>query len=107
MATVTQKEDFPTKKAAENLYKGSKKGSPDKITDRWYGEVDDCDWSTGCEYGVNDAVVGHFTALIWKGTKVIACSYSDTGLIAACRYGGGPASKLSCKTPNMAGCYMD
>ncbi len=70
----------------------------------WYNEVDDCNWP-GCQTGVNGAVVGHFTALIWKGATVLACTKSSAGKIAACRYGNGPGSSLSCNTPNIGGCY--
>ena len=48
---------------------------------------------------------GHFTALIWKGAKVIGCAISNNKRIIACRYGGGPGSRLGPSTPNMRGLY--
>ena len=82
---------------------------PDKIVDMWYNEIKDCDWSTSCAKGYGGAVVGHFTPIVWKDMRVIACTYSDNTAggshVAACRFGSGPGSSNSCALPNMGGCY--
>ena len=91
--------------AGENLFQGSKYYTPNQVVDLWYSEVDDCDWSTSCEKGNGGKVVGHFTAVVWKGAKVTACTYSENKKIAACRFGTGPGTGMSCDTPNMGGCY--
>jgi hypothetical protein len=88
--------------AGENLAMGA---GPTKAVQMWYSEVNDCVALPGCETGQGGKAVGHFTALVWKGTKVMACARSDSGLIA-CRYGSGPGSRLSSDTPNMRGSYQ-
>jgi len=100
--------------AGENLFGGSVGGgwTPTQMVDLWYNEVADCIWwpqaqDLACSKGKGNKVVGHFTALIWKGTTVIACTKSENGAIGVCRYGNGPGGSLSCNTPNMGGCYED
>lgn len=91
--------------SGENLYWASWPAVPEKSVTAWYDEVKDCGPMPGCKTG-KTGVVGHFTAMIWHGVKMMACTRSkaDTGLIA-CRYGDGPNTALSCDTPNMGGCY--
>jgi len=93
--------------AGENLAWASPPRSAKSAVDAWYSEVKDCSKLPGCKPSIGGAI-GHFTALVWKGAKYMACTRSseNTGLVA-CRYGGGPGSHLSGNTPNMGGHYKD
>ena len=72
----------------------------------WYEEIKNCKSLPGCTEA-SQGEIDHFTALIWKGSEVMACTISQSGTIYACRYGSGPESSLSCDTPNMQGCYKE
>jgi len=90
--------------AGENLAMGSPSVSAARSVTMWYDEVKDCGPFPGCSDG-KKGVVGHFTALVWKGTTVMGCAKSIDSQVIACRFGNGPGSALSCNTPNMGGCY--
>jgi len=45
-----------------------------QVTDDWYNEINDYDFSSGNSR--NGKAVGHFTQLVWKGSKQIGCAYS-------------------------------
>jgi hypothetical protein len=90
--------------AGENLAMGSPSVSAARSVTMWYDEVKDCGPFPGCSDG-KKGVVGHFTALVWKGTTVMGCAKSIDSQVIACRYGNGPGSALSCNSPNMGGCY--
>ena len=92
--------------AGENLAFGTPSISADKAVHMWYAEIRDCGPFPGCDAGAK-GVVGHFTALVWKGTTVMGCAKSIDGQLIVCRYGNGPHSELSCNTPNMDGCYQE
>ena len=52
--------------------------NPIKAVDAWYNEVDDCDALPGCENPKTAGkMVGHFTAMIWKGATHFACTISN------------------------------
>jgi hypothetical protein len=91
----------PAGPAGENLAWASYSLSPDKATEMWYDEVNDCGPFPGCQSGARGAI-GHFTALIWNGVKEIGCHANHHGL-RACQYRGGDSK--DCTTPNMGGHY--
>lgn len=102
----------PAGPAGENLAWSSGTITPETSVNQWYNEVHDCLSLPGCEHGVEDgvfvdgvdeAVVGHFTALVWKGAREIGCAISDNGHFSGCRYKAGDT--LSYDTPNMEGGY--
>lgn len=72
----------------------------------WYDEIKDCGPLPGCVTG-KTGVVGHFTALVWKGVKEMGCAtFRDTSsgwTRYICQYKGDDT--LNCNTPNMGGCY--
>jgi len=51
-----------------------------------------CEDHPNCETGSEPsaAVVGHFTAMIWKGTTHIGCADNGDDLVWICRYYSGP-----------------
>lgn len=90
--------------AGENLAMASNGLEPARAVKMWYDEVKDCGPMPGCKRG-SSGTTGHFTALVWKGARVLGCALSTSKKIIACRYGEGPGSKLSQNTPNMGGGY--
>jgi len=46
----------------------------------WYDEIKKCGPFPGCESGKRGSV-GHFTAMIWKGTTVMGCAKSTNGQV--------------------------
>ncbi len=71
---------------------------PDAMTKAWYDEIVDCHPSTdggktypdGCKEPKDPSkMVGHFTALIWKGVSEIACAQNNKR-VAWCWYRPGP-----------------
>eukprot|EP00930_Biecheleria_cincta_P076662 TRINITY_DN6386_c0_g1_i1.p1 TRINITY_DN6386_c0_g1~~TRINITY_DN6386_c0_g1_i1.p1 ORF type:complete len:460 (-),score=52.35 TRINITY_DN6386_c0_g1_i1:101-1480(-) len=90
----------PAGPAGENLAMGY--SSILQATSTWYEEVSSCNALPGCQSG--SGVVGHFTAMIWKGVSEIGCaSNANSRRGYACRYRSGDT--MSCNTANMAGCY--
>jgi len=75
--------------AGENLYWASWKANPTEVVEAWYSEINECNALPGCTYSTKGGMVGHFTAVVWKGASRLACTRSDVepGLLA-CRYGG-------------------
>jgi len=91
-----------TPPGGENLGAG---GDAEGTVGRWYAEIKDCDWSTGCQKPTTvGKMVGHFTAMAWKNTNTLGCA---TATITegnmkgypyfVCRYGDTP--------PNYGGQY--
>jgi hypothetical protein len=71
----------------------------------WYSEVEDCDWSVGCQQpSTPNKMVGHFTALVWKSTLEIACAHNTNADVEAM---GGAATLYVCRylqsAPNFGG----
>lgn len=95
----------PQGPAGENLAQSSGRITPETSVSMWYNEEHDCASLPGCQEGVNGAVVGHFTALVWKGAREMGCAISDNGNFAGCRYRAGDT--LSGDTPNMRGHYVE
>mmetsp|Transcript_59069 Transcript_59069/g.189977 ORF Transcript_59069/g.189977 Transcript_59069/m.189977 type:complete len:401 (-) Transcript_59069:311-1513(-) len=94
----------PAGPAGENLYWSSWPSSPTEVVSAWYDEVDDCiggpeAFTDGCRNGQGGRVVGHFTALIWKGAISMGCAWNNDREIAICRYKAGDS--LSAATPNV------
>jgi len=85
--------------AGENLAGGTDPLQPAEAVKMWYSEVKDCVALPGCEKAKGNEAVGHFTALVWTGTKKIGCAYSDNKLLVICRYKAGDS--LDLETPNM------
>lgn len=85
--------------AGENLYWATQ-AIPSRAVDKWYSEVSNCGPMPGCTVG-SKGTTGHFTAMIWREVRHIACTRSNNGRIIACRYGNGPGSRLSSSSPNM------
>lgn len=94
--------------AAENLYyywtSGNGKATPADSVKEWYEESDDCKggaekFTDGCAHGVGGKMVGHFTAMIWKGAKEIGCATNKHGTVTICRYKAGDTFSLD--TPNV------
>ena len=44
-----------------------------EVADSWYEEIKDYDFDTGKSITPN-AMIGHFTQLVWKGSKQIGCA---------------------------------
>jgi uncharacterized protein YkwD len=57
---------------------------PEKTVQMWYGEVDQYDF----EAGVFTMETGHFTQVVWKGTKEVGCGVTTCGDmdIIVCHY---------------------
>merc|ERR1712032_1103112 len=72
---------------------GRREQSPDatvaNAVKNWYDEVANCEWP-GCTNNPAPLMVGHFTALIWKGMTTIGCSdlvlQDNSGTQVVCRY---------------------
>jgi len=84
------------------MYKNSQhKGpvSPAAAINVWYQEIVNCGKKPGCIFGKN-GVVGHYTAMIWKGAKTMGCGQAQKGskFFLVCRYRGGSHSGPD--TPN-------
>lgn len=87
----------PTGPAGENLAMGQQRRRD--AANAWYAEVDDCA-TTSCEKPlIPGRMVGHYTAMVWKGSTKLGCG---SGTISGrpywvCRYAAQP--------PNMRGQY--
>lgn len=92
-----------TPPGGENLGAG---GDAEGTVGRWYAEIEDCDWSTGCQKPTKvGKMVGHFTAMAWKNTNTLGCA---TATITegnmkgypyfVCRYGDTPPNYGEYKT---------
>lgn len=102
----------PAGPAGENLAAGTSIAyfSALDATEAWYTEVKHCQSWPGCR-SYSD-VVGHFTAMIWKGATHLGCGIGTSGTSSGgttyeafyvCRYKAGDSN--SCDTPNMGSCY--
>lgn len=93
----------PAGPAGENLAMGY----PDleSAVGGWYEEVKDCNKLPGCDAGNGGAMVGHFTAMIWKGVTTIGCGINPNSMIYTCHYRSGHQSALGPWTDNMGGAY--
>ena len=60
-------------RVGQNLYLSSWAPTGTQVADSWYSENVDYNYSTGKAKTAN-AVVGHFTQLVWKGSKQIGCA---------------------------------
>ena len=60
-------------RVGQNLFLSSWAPTGTEVADDWYSENVDYDYSTGKAKN-NNAVVGHFTQLVWKGSKQIGCA---------------------------------
>lgn len=90
----------PAGPAGENLAMGH--GTIVAAIQDWYNEIDNCQSLPGCEKS-KGGMIGHFTAMVWAGATELGCGYNAGKRLYVCRYRGG--NSLSCKTPNMGGCY--
>jgi hypothetical protein len=90
----------PAGPAGENLARGY--GDIKSVNAGWYNEIKDCGPFPGCKQG-KTGVIGHFTAMIWKGVKEIGCGINKAKRLYVCRYKAG--DKLNRDTPNMGGGY--
>merc|ERR1711990_885687 len=88
----------PAGPAGENLAMGY--SSLERATAGWYNEVKDCGNFPGCKKG-KKGVVGHFTALIWKGATELGCGINHAKKLYVCHYKAG--DKLSGATSNVGG----
>jgi len=77
----------------------------------WYKECNLCSggpcdkFSDGCPEGrASHDMVGHFTALAWKGVKKIGCSLNKHKTVLSCRYWGG--NEADDKRPNSIGYHQ-
>jgi len=88
-----------TPSSGENLAAGS--ATIRGAVEQWYEEVSDCKHFPGCEKGEEGKVVGHFTAMVWKSTKLLGCARNAKGWkgypLYICRYAED--------APNMGGRY--
>ena len=69
----------------ENLYMSSGSGiNGEDATNSWYSEIENYDFSTH----YSDGTTGHFTQLVWKGTKEIGCGVACDGTFCCvvCNY---------------------
>ena len=64
----------------------------DLATNMWYNEVKDYDFKSAARLPSNFMEVGHFTALVWKGTTEIGCGVKD-GYVA-CHYCNAPGNMM-------------
>lgn len=55
-----------------------------QASDAWYKEVDHYDFENPGHANNSDPTTGHFTQMVWKGTKELGCGFS--GSYAVCRY---------------------
>ena len=80
-------------------------GSMEQAVTKWYDEIQTCRGVfPGCKNGTDNSA-NSFTAMIWKGAKVMGCALSDNQEILVCRYGSGPGSNRS-DVPNALGGYI-
>lgn len=101
----------PAGPAGENLYQiwGKTASAKDAVIG-WYKEVYDCatggptSFRDGCQKPKSGEMVGHFTALVWKGAKELGCAFGNAANIIVCRYKAG--NSLDGNTPNMGGYYQ-
>lgn len=92
----------------ENLAWASDGESPQTAVEGWYNEVHDCAHpisQDGCLEPTPGKMVGHFTALVWKGAREVGCAIYNT--YAGCRFMEHDAIGLSGNTPNMHGEYVN
>ena len=56
-------------------------------TQRWYDEIQFYDYNTP-EFPENFQEVGHFTQVVWKGSKQLGCGHATDGwmVFTTCRY---------------------
>lgn len=83
----------------ENLAQGTTGAySPGSFVNDWYSEISSYDFTTGASTDGND--VGHFTQVVWKGTKQVGCGLTTCGEndLLVCNY--SPAG-------NLDGAYQD
>jgi len=97
---------WPAGPAGENLAMGYQ--SLEAAVAGWHSEEKDCIWQedgedAGCSKAAGDAMVGHFTAMTWKGVTQIGCAIRADYKIYICRYLSG--SILGPQTANMAGAF--
>ena len=71
----SQSYKIPGMPSGENLASGYRLGA-EQAVNMWYSEVKDCGPMPGCNNGKR-GVVGHFTALVWKGARNLGCAISD------------------------------
>ncbi len=74
----------------ENLAEGTGYSATQVVND-WYGEISQYDFNNP---GYSDAT-GHFTQVVWKGTKMLGCGAADCGsdgTLYVCNY--EPAGNL-------------
>lgn len=90
----------PAGPAGENLAMGH--GSIEGASSGWYSEVKNCAAFPGCEKS-KGGMIGHFTAMVWKGVKELGCGINKAKRLYVCRYKAG--DRLSGDTPNMRGAY--
>jgi len=90
----------PAGPAGENLASGYY--TLEEAVAGWYEEVNACVSFPGCTSGTGGAMVGHFTAVVWKGVTEIGCAVNAMK-IYICRYTSGDV--VGAWTANMMGAY--
>jgi pathogenesis-related protein 1 len=72
----------------ENLYMGSGPRTPTEAVDNWGSEKAECNYR-GEAIGNQTCVVGHYTQVVWRGSRELGCGVArtaDGSHVWVCRY---------------------
>ena len=76
----------------ENLYMSYGSMNGEAASNAWYNEVDNYDFSS--HTSKDGKVTGHFTQLVWKGSKEIGCGAACDGTYCVCTCNYYPAGNF-------------